>query len=156
MAHVLLVEAEPGVRDELRAILVAAGHCVELAMSADLARRTMRNSEPDIVVSGFTLPDGSGLDLLDDLEHRGTKTVTLVPQSEAHAERLLVELRDDAYFCRPFTRALLLQIVDAQARHRKARRTGGEKKSEAASVAARLWPRGLQEGAQKLRDKLRA
>ena len=145
MAQVLLVEAEPSARDDLRAMLVSGGHRVDMVTSADMARRAVSTNEPDIVISSFTLPDGSGLDLLDDLEHRGTKTVTIVPQREPQTDQLLVELRDDAYFCQPYSGALLMEIVATQAAKSLARRTG---RNKAEAVAARLWPHK--------RDKLRA
>src|SRR5260221_130147 len=38
----------------------------------------------------------------------GHKTIVLAPQGG----RLLIELRDDAYFCRPYSRKVLLQIIE--------------------------------------------
>jgi len=126
-------------------MLIREGHRVDIVPSADVARRLVCKTGPDIVVTTLTLPDGSGLDLLDDLEHGGIKAVAIVPQSgsgvagsqerEARAERLLVEPRDGAYFCQPFSRELLLQLIDA-----RARRERHGHKAPPGPIAARLWP----------------
>ncbi len=114
MAIVLLAEADAGARDGICAILRSAGHYVQTVDSAARARELA--GDHDFAVLGGTLPDGSGFDVLDDLagpKHAGhnPKAVVLIPKGEPEAEQLLVELRDDAYFCEPFSRARLLQLV---------------------------------------------
>ena len=68
---VLAVDDEPTVREVLAMRMEVWGYRVVVAADGAEARRVVRDSDPDIVLSDVVLPDISGLELLDDLAAEG-------------------------------------------------------------------------------------
>ena len=67
MADILVVEDESILAIELRRFLEAVGHEVRVAGRADDALAAARGGAPDLVLLDLRLPDGSGLDVLEQL-----------------------------------------------------------------------------------------
>jgi DNA-binding NtrC family response regulator len=131
MALILLVEPDPGQRDDVRATLQAAGHLVEAVASAGDAERALAVTGHDFVICDVSLPDASGFDFVEQLEGRGRRAVGFVPQGE----RLLIEVHDNSYFCRPYSRDSLMTLI---ARNTETERPSRER-SHGRSPAP-LWP----------------
>src|SRR5258708_6386426 len=108
MALILVVQPDAGLRDGLRTMLKSAGHFVETVITGGEAERALAATRHDVVIADLSLPDGPGLALMERFERQGHKTIVFAPQGG----RLLIELRDDAYFCRPYSRKVLLQIIE--------------------------------------------
>ena len=80
MASVLVVEDEPRTRDRLAAIIAAHPNLRLLAQAANLqqARQALAADLPDVVLLDLGLPDGSGLELLAELQGQGKEVGVLV------------------------------------------------------------------------------
>jgi DNA-binding NtrC family response regulator len=68
MDTVLVVESVVGERNDLAEMIVNHGCAVKTASSLNEAREILRVSPPQLVISAVQLPDGSGVELLRDLE----------------------------------------------------------------------------------------
>lgn len=72
MAHILIVDDEPSIRDLLRLSLEAADHEVLQAESGAEAVRILNESTHsiDLVVTDILMPDGDGIELISNLRKR--------------------------------------------------------------------------------------
>lgn len=64
--HVLVVEENDAARDRLRAAL-DDGYCLRFVSGAQDALAALRDDRPDLLVSEVDLPDGSGLQLCEQV-----------------------------------------------------------------------------------------
>ena len=112
----LVVDDEPIVRGVAKLMLEMAGFAVEEAANAaeTFARVRAVESPFDVVLLDYTLPDGTGLEILSELRE-------LTPQSRV----VLTSGRDesdfphhgaDDYLAKPFTKEQLLAATCAAAR----------------------------------------
>jgi two-component system KDP operon response regulator KdpE len=69
--HILLVEDSPLAADPLRLLLESLGARVTVAGSVAEALALCDAERPDLMLLDLTLPDGSGLSLLEALRARG-------------------------------------------------------------------------------------
>jgi CheY-like chemotaxis protein len=67
MREALIIEDEPNERLGLSALLDAEGFRTRTADSLASARRRLAESVPELVLLDLSLPDGSGLELMEDL-----------------------------------------------------------------------------------------
>src|SRR4051794_11196449 len=67
MANVLLVDDEPDFVSATRELLTMHGHTVDTAERLDDARRILGNDGPEVLLLDLMLPDGNGLELLEEL-----------------------------------------------------------------------------------------
>lgn len=66
----LIVEDDPTLSGLLKNALEAAGHRVRLAASRASALVAVSSSSPDVICVDIDLPDGTGWELIDELEKR--------------------------------------------------------------------------------------
>src|SRR5215470_8280414 len=78
MANVLLVDDEPDFVSATRELLTMHGHNVDTAERLDDARRILGNDTPDVLLLDLMLPDGNGLELLEELRGSGVKRVVFI------------------------------------------------------------------------------
>jgi DNA-binding NtrC family response regulator len=78
MARVLLVDDEPDFLAAAVEMLRAHGHEVETAQTLAVARERLQRSTPDALLLDLMLPDGSGLELLDEPSGGELKRVILI------------------------------------------------------------------------------
>src|SRR6476469_7891513 len=76
MANVLLVYDEPDFVAATRELLTMHGHTVDTAERLDDARRILGNDGPEVLLLDLMLPDGNGLELLEEL--RGSSVTRVV------------------------------------------------------------------------------
>jgi DNA-binding response OmpR family regulator len=74
----LLVEDNPGVQRNNRDILIRRGYNVRMAMDLVQARTSVVVHKPDAIILDIMLPDGSGLDFLDELRQDSNIPVLLL------------------------------------------------------------------------------
>jgi two-component system response regulator PilR (NtrC family) len=67
MARLLVVDDQKSICEMLEIVLRKDGHRVETVTTLDLARRVLQSSIYDVVVTDIRLPDGSGLDVLQQV-----------------------------------------------------------------------------------------
>src|SRR3954469_17230927 len=78
MPHVLIVDDDSNTRDALAAIAQAEGFTTACAGSIEEARIQLVRQRPDVVLMDLKLPDGSGMDLFEDLEDRSSIEIILI------------------------------------------------------------------------------
>jgi len=91
MARVLLVDDEPDFVSAAVEMLRLNGHEVETAQTLALARGKLQQSVPDALLLDLMLPDGNGLELLDELTDSELKRVILItghPGIKSHIKDL--------------------------------------------------------------------
>jgi CheY-like chemotaxis protein len=118
-ARPLILAVEDDARNValLRAILERAGY--ELAIEGSLAeaRAWLAHRRPDLVLLDIGLPDGSGLELADELKHRAPAPsppiVALSARVLAADRQAATEAGCDAFLGKPLSPAELLSAVAA-------------------------------------------
>ncbi len=78
MPDALVVDDDPGFQDALARLVRAEGFSVETAATLEEARGRLDERVPDLALVDLTLPDGSGLDLVRELEPRARTEIVLV------------------------------------------------------------------------------
>src|SRR3569833_2994995 len=78
MPHVLIVDDDANTREALAEIVVAEGFSSAGAGSIRDAQARIAQQRPDVVLIDLKLPDGSGMDLFNDIEARATTEIVLI------------------------------------------------------------------------------
>jgi two-component system, NtrC family, response regulator HydG len=78
MANVLLVDDEPDFVSATRELLTMHGHSVDTAERLDDARRILGSDGPEVLLLDLMLPDGNGLELLEELRGSSVKRVVFI------------------------------------------------------------------------------
>jgi DNA-binding NtrC family response regulator len=78
MANVLLVDDEPDFVAAAKEMLQLHGHTVESAERLESARRLLCGVAPDVLLLDLMLPDGNGLELLEELRESPVKRVVFI------------------------------------------------------------------------------
>jgi len=124
MAHILIVDDEPDVRDVLKEMLLLLGHEVT---EAESGRQALERFDPEVhalVVSDVMMPDMNGFDLLREIGPRlGDRIPFLIVSSHDDPEGVEAAIYAGAfdYIVKPFMPAQVGEIVDralAEARTR--------------------------------------
>jgi len=118
-SRVLVVDDEPQIVRGLRVILQNAGYRVEEATTKREALDSVSVRPPDAIVLDLVLPDGDGVDVLDDV--RRWSQVPVVVLSAVGDERQKVRALDagaDDYVTKPFGTEELLARLRAVLRRR--------------------------------------
>ena len=107
--YILIVEDDPHIAANLAELLTNEGHEAATAATVADARVSLQGHKPQIVFLDVYLPDGKGLDLLDDIEGIPFIVVTGSPEEDtvdAAFNRGVV-----AYLVKPFLRADVLEAI---------------------------------------------
>ncbi|EGV32841.1 response regulator receiver and unknown domain protein [Thiorhodococcus drewsii AZ1] len=88
-----------------------------LAYSRNLseARRYLAGVGPDLLVLDISLPDGSGLDLLQDVRLRGLGTKVAIFSNLSELRRVSLDLGADWYFDKSMDYPQLLSLIEDRA-----------------------------------------
>jgi DNA-binding response OmpR family regulator len=103
LGRVLVVDDEPEVGAMLRDVLVELGYVVKLAVRGAEALKLVPVFEADVILLGLTLPEMSGVDVLDHV------------CCDRHAEVARATLRAGPfdYLSKPFDIEVLARVVAA-------------------------------------------
>lgn len=96
MAHLLIVDDDPGVGETFARMLTLNGHTVTTVQSAEAALEAARNELPDAMILDMRMPVISGLDFLRQLRRDNRlrdMPVAIVTGDYFLNEPLLAELR---------------------------------------------------------------
>jgi DNA-binding response OmpR family regulator len=119
MARILIVEDHENLRGSLKSCLEAEGF---MALAAEnLASARSKLNEPlDLIVLDWMLPDGQGIDLLQDLRKAGKNipVVFLTARAETVDKVLGLELGASDYITKPFEPRELVARIRARLRER--------------------------------------
>lgn len=146
MPHALVVDDETDGAEMLAAIIAAEGFSVATAGSLAEARRQALLQTPDIVLLDLLLPDGNGMDWVNDLKAMKNCEVVLIT-GHASLDTSLEALRLGAadYLVKPVNmrqlRALLARFVKPSTLDKDARALQAE--MEAEGHFGQLWGRSL-------------
>lgn len=102
MPHILIVEDDANARAALGELVGAEGFTTALAGSLRDARIQMSRHSPDAVLIDLVLPDGNGMDLMEDIPpHSGTEIIVMT--GHASVETAVEALRMGAadYLVKP-------------------------------------------------------
>jgi CheY-like chemotaxis protein len=108
--RVLLVEDDPDAREILGALLEAYGATVVRAASCGEALFAFERFSPDVVVSDINLTGRSGVDLVDELRHRGARVPAIAVSSD-EAPRDPSAQEFDTYFAKPVSSDALAEEI---------------------------------------------
>src|SRR3954462_2785650 len=92
MPHLLIVDDDPEALEWLTELAKAEGFTVSQADSLRAARIHMSRLQPDLLLTDLQLPDGKGMDLVNDLESRDSTEVVLIT-GDASVESAVEALR---------------------------------------------------------------
>jgi DNA-binding response OmpR family regulator len=113
----LVVDDDANVRREIVDILVAAGHEIIEAGSAEEGLRLFRESAPELVITDVVMPNMDGLEVITELR-RGAFDGPIIAISDAAATRRAVYLRlarmmgaDDS-LAEPFSASELIEAIE--------------------------------------------
>jgi DNA-binding response OmpR family regulator len=109
-----LVEDNPAVQRNNRAILARRGYSVREASDLTQARAAVAEEEPDAIILDIMLPDGSGLDFLTELR-RGSRIPALMLTALGTPADIARGLRagGDDYLPKPYDLDVFLARVEA-------------------------------------------
>ena len=102
MSHVLIVDDDENTRDALAALALAEGFTTALAGSVAEARIHLVRQRPDVVLMDLRLPDGSGIELFEDLEDRSSiETILITGHASVESAVEALRLGASDYLTKP-------------------------------------------------------
>lgn len=96
-ASILVVDDEPDLRTLYELTLLREGYRVETAASVQEAREQLKAHRFDAVITDMRLPDGFGMELLQDLREQQRKERCVVMTAYGSAENAVEALRSGAF-----------------------------------------------------------
>src|SRR6187551_3028312 len=116
MANVLLVDDEPDFVAAAKEMLQLHGHNVESAERLESARRLLSGVAPDVLLLDLMLPDGNGLELLEELRASPVKRVVFIT-GHPGIKSLIKNLSGPSvsYLTKPIGSTELLRTVETDA-----------------------------------------
>ena len=155
MPHVLLVDDDPETLDWLSEFVKNEGFTVATADSLRAARIQLTRLTPDILLTDLLLPDGQGIELVEDLESRGS-TEFVVMTGHASVESVIGALRAGAtdYLVKPADIERLKAILQRVPRPEELREQIGELRQELRKLGRFGHILGGSPPIQKLYDQL--
>lgn len=117
--RVLIVEDDREIRSMMQSSLSVEGFEVQTAVSLSEARALLLHAPPDIVVLDLGLPDGDGVELVNEVRQHHSLPIIIV--SARHQESQKIQLLDagaDDYLVKPFSVGELLARIRVALRHR--------------------------------------
>ena len=111
MSHVLIVDDDANTREALAALAAQEGFTTAVAGSVAEARIQLVRQRPDVVLMDLRLPDGSGIDLFEDLEDRSSiETILITGHASVESAVEALRLGASGYVLK---RAADTDLVDA-------------------------------------------
>ncbi|MBZ0187602.1 MAG: response regulator transcription factor [Candidatus Obscuribacterales bacterium] len=104
MAKVLVIEDDQSIADMINDWLLDERFAVEVATSLSDAREFLHQFEYDAIVLDWTLPDGTGIEILQELRQRGDVTPVIMLTGKNQIEDKVEGLDSgaDDYLTKPF------------------------------------------------------
>lgn len=115
MTRILLIEDDAGTAQEIALELVGAGYIVTHRPSAAEGLASARSGDVDLIIVDRQLPDGEGLDMVQQLRREGRRTPALVLSALGGLDDRVRGLRagGDDYLPKPFALVELTARVEA-------------------------------------------
>jgi len=121
--HALVVEDDKNALDALAELVADEGFAVEKATSLRAARARLVAQIPDVVLLDLILPDGTGFDLIQDLQGQTDRVEIVVITGHASVSTAVEALRHGAsdYLTKPVDAARLKRMLANLTRTRELR-----------------------------------
>ena len=105
MAHILLVDDDPILRETFGALMRRLGHTLYWAGSIEQGRPTLARERLDVVLLDLRLPDGYGLDLLPDVKAAMGAPEVIIVTGQEDPEGAAIAIKSGAwdYIQKPLT-----------------------------------------------------
>jgi two-component system, OmpR family, KDP operon response regulator KdpE len=117
--RVLVVEDDREIRALMQSSLSVEGFEVQTAVSLSEASALFRHTPPDVIVLDLGLPDGDGVELVQEVRKRHTLPIIVVSARHQEAQKIrLLDAGADDYLTKPFSVAELLARIRVALRHR--------------------------------------
>jgi DNA-binding NtrC family response regulator len=155
MPHLLVVDDDPDVVGWISQVALALGFTAAPASSLRDARAQMSLVAPDVIVSDLQLPDGRGIDLINDIERRDATQFVLVT-GHASVESAIDALRLGAtdYLIKPVEPERLESILKRVPRREDLQEKIGELRDELRKLGRFGNILGSSPAMQRLYDQL--
>src|SRR5436190_2047321 len=102
MSHVLIVDDDANTREALAVLADQEGFTTALAGSVAEARIHLVRQRPDVILMDLKLPDGSGIDLMEDLEDRSSiETILITGHASVESAVEALRLGASDYLTKP-------------------------------------------------------
>ena len=113
MAKVLIVDDEKSIRLTLAEFLREEGHQVLSAACVTDAKKLIRENDFDAIVTDIYMPDGSGVELLAEVENNGRDASVVLITGEPTLDTAVKAVRQGAfdYLTKPVTRNDITRIL---------------------------------------------
>ncbi len=120
MKHsILVVDDERSVRTSLNRALSDAGFDVQTVDSVAAGRAVLLNSPPEVVISDLRLPDGTGLEILQEARrlNRGIQTILITAYGDIHQAVEAMKAGAGDFLKKPYELEELLLAVRSAVRN---------------------------------------
>src|SRR5262245_6157711 len=111
MPHLLLVDDDPEALEWLSEFAKAEGFTVSQGESLRAARIHMSRLQPDVLLTDLQLPDGKGIDLVNDLESDSTEVVLITGHASVESAVEALRLGATDYLVKPVDTERLKAIL---------------------------------------------
>ncbi len=112
MSHVLVVDDDINTREALAALAEQEGFTTATAASIAEARIQLGRQRPDVVLMDLRLPDGSGIDLFEDLEDRSSiETILITGHASVESAVEALRLGASDYLTKPINLQRLKAVL---------------------------------------------
>ena len=112
MSHVLIVDDDANTREALAALAAQEGFTTAVAGSVAEARIQLVRQRPDVVMMDLRLPDGSGMDLFEDLEDRSSiETILITGHASVESAVEALRLGASDYLTKPINLQRLKAVL---------------------------------------------
>ncbi|TAM53802.1 MAG: sigma-54-dependent Fis family transcriptional regulator [Paraburkholderia sp.] len=113
MPHVLIVDDDPETREALVSIIAADGLTTATAGDLREARIQLVRQTPDVVFTDLQLPDGSGVDLFEDLDPRsGVEIIVITGHATVESAVTALKLGATDYLVKPINMQRVKAVLD--------------------------------------------
>lgn len=110
---IFVIDDEFGIREGCRRVLEPEGYEVALASTIQQGRASIEENSYDLILLDVMMPDGRGIDLLEDLKSKDPDTIVVIITGYATVELAVEAIKEGAYdfISKPFTSDVLLMTV---------------------------------------------
>lgn len=116
---VLVVEDDREIRAMMQSSLSVEGFDVQTAVSLSEARALLQHAPPDVIVLDLGLPDGDGVELVQQVRQQQTLPIIIVSARHQEAQKIrMLDAGADDYLVKPFSVGELLARIRVALRHR--------------------------------------
>ena len=117
--RVLVVEDDREIRALVQSALALEGFEVQTAVSLSEAQALVQHSPPALIVLDLGLPDGEGLQLVQEVRRLSSLPIVVISARHQEAQKIaLLDAGADDYLSKPFSVAELLARMRVALRHR--------------------------------------